>query len=257
MDIQAIRAIYDREQRIDIEYPDARREALPGLVRGVGLVHPSSSIIYTNLSADAVDAAIEEQITYFSGLGHEFEWKVYDYDQPLDLKDRLAARGFELEEAEAILVLDLETAPPALFEPKDTDIRAITEPAQLRDITRVLTEVWGEEDKELEDRLAAMLRDHPEQIGIYAAYVDGQPASSGWILLLPGTQFASLWGGSTLAEHRGRGLYSGLLAVRARAAREQGRRFLTVDASPMSRPILEKFGFQCIGKAYPCHWRPA
>lgn len=32
---------------------------------------------------------------------------------------------------------------------------------------------------------------------------------------------------------------------------------LTVDASPMSRPILEKFGFHLIAYSYPCQWRGA
>ena len=32
---------------------------------------------------------------------------------------------------------------------------------------------------------------------------------------------------------------------------------LTVDASPMSRPILERFGFQMIAVSFPCKWNPA
>ena len=65
-----------------------------------------------------------------------------------------------------------------------------------------------------------------------------------------------LWGGSTLPDYRKQGLYTGLLAVRAREAQARGRRFLTVDASPMSRPILERFGFVTIAMATECVWQP-
>lgn len=46
-----------------------------------------------------------------------------------------------------------------------------------------------------------------------------------------------------------------MLAIRAQEARRKGFRFLTVDASPMSRPILEKHGFRFIAYAYACKWR--
>jgi len=41
---------------------------------------------------------IEEQVADFERLGLEFEWKLYDHDQPSDLRDRLVAHGFAVEE---------------------------------------------------------------------------------------------------------------------------------------------------------------
>jgi GNAT superfamily N-acetyltransferase len=58
-----------------------------------------------------------------------------------------------------------------------------------------------------------------------------------------GTDFASLWGGGTLPEWRGRGIYRALVSHRARLARDRGYRYLRTDALPTSRPILEKLGF--------------
>jgi hypothetical protein len=43
-----------------------------------------------------------------------------------------------------------------------------------------------------------------------------------------------------------------LLAVRAQAAWREGFPLLTVDASPMSRPILEKKGFEVLAFTWPC-----
>lgn len=89
---------------------------------------------------------------------------------------------------------------------------------------------------------------------MYVAYVDGQPATAAWMLFPPHSQFASLWGGSTLRRFRRQGLYTALLAARAQEARARQVRYLTVDASPMSRPILEKFGFEVSAYSYPCKW---
>jgi predicted acetyltransferase len=66
--------------------------------------------------------------------------------------------------------------------------------------------------------------------------------------------FASLWGGSTVATHRKQGFYTALLAVRVQEAIRRGARYLTIDASPMSRPIVARFGFMHLTTAYACNW---
>ncbi|EQD40871.1 GCN5-related N-acetyltransferase, partial [mine drainage metagenome] len=53
-------------------------------------------------------------------------------------------------------------------------------------------------------------------------------------------------GGATVPDYRGRGLYTALLAVRLQEAKRRGARFLTIDAGPMSRPIVEKYGFRLL-----------
>lgn len=58
-----------------------------------------------------------------------------------------------------------------------------------------------------------------------------------------GTEFASIWGGGTLPAWRGRGLFRTLVARRAALASANGFRYLQVDATPASRPILARLGF--------------
>jgi GNAT superfamily N-acetyltransferase len=89
---------------------------------------------------------------------------------------------------------------------------------------------------------------------VYVAYADDGAASCAWITFHKESQFAGLWGGSTLEAYRGQGLYSALLVTRVQEARSLGVRYLTIDASPMSRPIVEKFGFQAISTATACLW---
>ncbi len=180
---------------------------------------------------------------------------MYDHDSPPDLKERLAAYGFTVGESESIMALDLEEAPAALFKPVPHNIRRILQPEQLWDVVSVEEKVWGEDFSGIGSYLRTALTDYPDQMSVYVAYIDQQPASAAWIYFPKHSQFASLWGGSTLQDFRKQGLYTGLLAVRAQEARDRQVRYLTVDASDMSRPILEKFGFEMLACSYPCKWK--
>jgi GNAT superfamily N-acetyltransferase len=74
------------------------------------------------------------------------------------------------------------------------------------------------------------------------------------INFLPGTDFAGLWGGGTLPAWRGRGIYRALVAYRARLAAERGYRYLDVDASADSEPILRRLGFRRLARTTPYVW---
>jgi GNAT superfamily N-acetyltransferase len=256
MNKSQLRALYDQDQRIAVAYPDARREVTPDVVRHVSTADEGEGVIlYSRLDEGNVQRVIREQVTYFEGLDQGFEWKLYDYDTPPDLKERLAAHGFEVEESEAIMVLDLDRAPEIPLQPRRHTVRRISRAEELEDVLRVERLVWGQDYADLEQYLANTIADHPESMSVYVVYVDQKPACTGWIYFPEGSQFASLWGGSTLQSYRGRGLYTTLLAVRAQEAKARGLGFLTVDASPMSRPILEKHGFEMIAYAHPCKWK--
>src|SRR5262249_60813669 len=62
----------------------------------------------------------------------------------------------------------------------------------------------------------------PGDLIVLTAEAGSQVASAGWLRFQPGTQFAGLWGGATLSEWRGRGLYRALVARRAQLAAARG-----------------------------------
>jgi GNAT superfamily N-acetyltransferase len=70
------------------------------------------------------------------------------------------------------------------------------------------------------------------------------------------TEFVTFWGGATLPAWRGRGIYRALVAHRAQLAAERGRRYIEVDASDDSRPILERLGFVAVTTTTPYVWSP-
>lgn len=259
MDIDEILALFDREQRIEIEYPDMRKEVLgdpPQIVRFSRPAPGMSFVQYSRLDETNVEAAISEQVAYFSGLGLPFNWKVYAHDTPPDLKERLEQRGFEPDEAEAVMVLDLEESPPALLVPPGPHVQRLTAREQLGDVIRVEAQVWGDNFDWIWDRMGGHL-EIPGYLSVYVAYAEGEPACVGWTYFPANSQFASLWGGSTVEAYRGRGLYKAVLAARVQEARARGRRFLVIDTSPMSRPIVAANGFRLLTYAYDREWKVA
>ena len=248
--------LYTQDQRIDVEYPDTRREVLPNLVRHIGHeANGEGAVIYSRLNESNVEETIRQQVAYFASIGQDFEWKVFDYDTPPDLKERLAAHSFEIEAEEAIMVLDLADLPDVLLRAVPDYVRRITAPEKIADVMSVEEQVWHTDYGWLGHYLTETITHFPELMSVYVAYLDGQPVSAAWIYYPKASRFASLWGGSTLESYRGRGLYTALLAIRAQEARTRQVGYLTVDASPMSRPILEKFGFEMIAYSYPCKWK--
>lgn len=256
MEKEELLKIFDREQRIDVLYPDIRREQpRPDLVRHISLTDQEGFVIFSKLDPTSFETVLEEQIDFFEGIGQDFEWKVYDHDTPSDLKEKLAARGFAVGEEEAVMVLDLEEAPSIFWAPMSHSIRRLTDFEELEAVNQIEHEVWNEDFTDLTDYLRKTIQKSPHLLSVFVAYAEEKPVSAAWMNYHPGSSFASLWGGSTLKEFRGQGFYTALLAVRAQEARQRGVRFLTVDASPMSRPILAKYGFQLISFAYACKWK--
>ncbi len=254
MESTELLVIFDREQRRDVTSPGALREVTPHVVRHVPL-QPDARwgwIVYSQLTPENADAAIAEQVAFYSARNFSFEWKWYSHDMPPDLPARLIRHGFEPEEAESVMVLDMDEAPQAIWDAPVDAVRRIRDRAGLQDVVAVENAAWGDDAHDwVVDELGREMAATPDEISIYCAYVDGRPVSAAWIRFHPGTHFASLWGGSTVAGFRERGLYTALLAVRAAEARAKGHRFLTVDASEMSRPILEKRGFVKIATTMP------
>ena len=247
---------FNRDQRIDNISPDARREVDGTVIRHVSnLPGGGSFILFSELDEHTADTAIQRQIDYFRSIGQSFEWKVYSFDTPADLRSRLARHGFSIGEEEKILVLDAENTPPELLAPPAHIVKKITTQAGLEDVFAVERQVWAHKTGRVSEFLRAALTDFPDEMSIYVAYVAGVPASAGWVSFSKNSTFAGLWGGSTVPEFRRRGVYRALLATRVQEARARGRRYITVDASPMSRPILERLGFRCIGSTWPCEWQ--
>jgi len=249
-------ALFDRFERREA-VPVARRlERTPHLVRHVGAPGLPSWIIWHDLTDADVDTVIADEVGYWAALDQEVEWKLHDHDLPTDLRERLVAAGFEPDEDEALMALDLRLAPDWVAVDGGHDVRAVG-PDGLADVATVIAGVWPDEvddvmDRYRDDGLAAT-----ERTRFFVGYDGAAPVAAGWCEASSDvTPFLGLWGGAVLPTHRGRGLYRAIVAARARHALARGFRYLTVDAGPMSRPILERLGFAHLATITACTWRP-
>jgi hypothetical protein len=253
-------AQYDRELRVEITYPEAIKETLP-LPSGGTLVRflrdPGMSFIsYTQAKAEDLDALIEAQTAELRARGGPFEWNTCEHDDPA-LRARLEAHGYTCEEPGPVLFFDLQqaaadgtlervTAPPPH---PGVEVRQLHGAEGIETVISVMERVYGGNFGWMRARIGLHLT-LPGYLSMYAAYADGEPACAGWIYYYPGSAFAGLFGGSTTAEQRGGGLYTAVLAARTREAVARGRRYLFIDASEMSRPIVERRGFKVVTWQY-------
>jgi GNAT superfamily N-acetyltransferase len=253
MDHTAVLALYDRDMREGArpDGPGARIERIDGVVRQVADARGWNGVLWSALDTARADRAIQEQIAYFTGLGHDFEWKLYGHDRPVDLGARLAAAGFRAEPEETLMIgeparMALDAAPP-----EGVRLVPVTDPAGVGLVVDVHEKAFGTDGTGLRHRLLARLATDPGSVVAVVALAGEEPVSAARMELVPGTRFAGLWGGGTVEAWRGRGVYRALVAHRARVAAARGYRYLQVDASAMSRPILERLGFHALSTTTP------
>ncbi|MBD9735949.1 GNAT family N-acetyltransferase [Streptomyces sp. H28] len=253
MDHAALLALFDAEVREGArpDGPDARIERTAAAVRQTAPEHGWNGVLWSALTERDADAVIAEQTSRFTGLGRTCEWKLYGHDRPADLGRRLVAAGFTPGAVETLMIgeiaaLDLDAAPP-----EGVDVVPVTDPAGVGLVAAVHERVFGTDGSRLRRDLLARLADGSGTVSAVLALAGGEPVSAARLELVPGTGFAGLWGGGTLPSWRGRGVYRALVAHRARTAAAHGCRYLQVDASAESRPILERLGFAALTTTTP------
>jgi GNAT superfamily N-acetyltransferase len=239
---------YDKDLRLRIMYPEARKEITNDVVRIIRKAPGMNVVAFTFANEAKLDNVIDQEVDYFTPMQQPFSWKAYDHDLLPSLKDKLASHGFAGDDPADVMVLDVKNAPASLFRPSQADIRRINSMDGLKDIIHVLDKVWGGNNTWVNERLGMHLG-VPGYLSIYAAYMDDQPASIAWTYF-PRGHFAALFAGSTIAEYRRQGLYTSLLATRLREIRERGYRYAVVEAGVMSKPIVARHGFQHLTTVY-------
>ena len=262
LDHAAVLAEFDAQVRRGTE-PDGSgslAERVGPVVRWTAAGGPGwSGIAWSDLDPGTADEVIADQLRFFRGRGERFEWKQYSCDRPADLGQRLRAAGFAREDAESLLIAEVAELAGLANGPELPDgvrLVPVTDEVGIGLLIEVHDRVFGTDHSELRAELIAQLRDSPRSIAMVVAMAGDEPVCSARIDFYAGAEFAGLYGGGTLPQWRGRGIYRALVAYRAQLAAARGYRYLQADASPESRPILQRLGFACLALTTPYTWSP-
>ena len=255
---------YDEQLRTDAEMARALEVVREGPLLW-GVFDHGGFVSYRDLAGlegEALDALIERTVAHYRDDTDvaSFEWKSRGHDRPADLGERLVAHGLVAEPRETVMIGEaslLDVDVPLAETPEGPVVvrRLEPGPSVVDDLTRMLDaqeSVFATgHGPSVKSSLAELESGDSE---FWVAEVGGRVVCGGRLTPVAGTEFAGIWGGSTLPDFRGRGIYRALVAGRARSAVARGIRFIHSDCTDMSRPILERSGLRAVTTTTPYVW---
>lgn len=253
-------AAYDEQLRTDAETPSAVSVTRHGPLHFVTFAGGRGFVTYQDLGG-ADEAAIRQLVC--AALAHfgtdpeinRVEWKTRGHDHAPGLHDALVQNGFIPDPPESIMIGDAQALAVECAIPDGVTLRWVTDEHDVRAMASMQKEAFGDH---VDDAMAdALLRrqSFDKEMELWVAEFEGRIISAGRLEPVPGTNFAGIWGGATIEEWRGRGIYRALTAARARSAMRVGKALIQSDSTEFSRPILERSGLVKVSTTTPYQWR--
>lgn len=143
--------------------------------------------------------------------------------------------NFVLESRETLMALDVARAAQADWAETRHDVRRVRDLAGLEDFMRASQAAFGVAEPWRRDAYAGRLGE--ATLGLFVAYIAGQPVGAARLERVADDFFGELFGGGVVPAQRGRGVYTSL------AAHAAGVRYLTVGGNAQSAPRLARLGF--------------
>jgi hypothetical protein len=255
-------AAYDEQLRTDAETPNAVAVTVLGPLRLVTFAGGRGFVTYQDLAGADADAIVR---LVGAALAHyvedreikEVEWKARGHDYAPGLHQCLLDHGFVAGEPESIMIGEAQQLAVDAPLPDGVTLRQVSAKSDVRAMCAMTAQVFGdslEEGTAMADALLQRLS-LDDGMELWVAEANGHVVSAGRLEPVPGTDFAGIWGGSTLEEWRSRGIYRALTAARAQSALRQGKSLINSDSTEYSRPILERYGFLKVSTTTPYLWR--
>jgi hypothetical protein len=199
-------------------------------------------------AANELDEVLDEVRATLRARGRtKTQWEVGSSARPDDLVDRLLARGLVHDRDPYAVALVLTAAPPPA--PPEFVAGPVESFEDFVAANQVQWEAFGSTADEIAEARASLEQRWTESTNIrHAVWLDGQIVSTG--TASPTKHGLLLYGGATAAHARGRGAYRALLSARWDEAVRLGTPVLITQGGAMSRPILERLGFERIGEVH-------
>jgi hypothetical protein len=175
------------------------------------------------------------------------QWEVGSSATPADLVDRLLERGLVRDKEPYAVALVLTSPPPA--PPPELHARRVETFAEYAAANAVQWKAFEMPAQEIEENQALLEERWRETVNVmHAVWLDGEIVAAG--TAAPTEHGLLLYGGATLLRARGRGAYRALLRARWDDAVSRGTPALITQGGSMSRPILERVGFERVGEVH-------
>ncbi len=254
-------AAYDEQLRTDAETPSAVAVTRLGPLRLVTFSGGRGFVTYQDLDgsdAEAIDRLVGAALAHFQAdpAITRVEWKTRGHDRAPGLHESLLGHGFVAEEPESIMIGEARRLAVDVPLPDGVTLRQVSEESDVHAMSAMSAQAFGDSPAEAATIAEALLLrlSRDDGMELWVAESDGQVVSAGRLEPVAGTDFAGIWGGSTLKEWRGRGIYRAMTAARARSALRMGKTLINSDSTEDSRPILERYGFLKVSTTTPYLW---
>lgn len=256
-DPAALLAAYDAQLRTDA--PSAVAMTRLGPLYLVTFPWGQGWVTYRDLDgadASTIQGWVDKVLDHFradAGI-RGVKWKARGHDHAPGLHEALLEHGFEPEEPESVMIGQARALAVDLPLPAGVTLRQIHHERDVRRMSEMQQAVFG--DVDVDEMTAALLHRQSLDDGmeLWVAEHGGRIVSSGRLEPVAGTDFAGIWGGSTVENWRRRGIYRALTAARARSALRRGKSLIQSDSTAYSRPILEGHGFVAVTTVMPYLW---
>ena len=202
-----------------------------------------------HLGDEEVDAAVEEIRGLLEQRGRKQSmWEIGPSSTPFNLVDRLLALG--LKRYEEPVATGMVLRKPL----NDKSGMAVARRAETVDDYVHAFEILNTVFKEREETREALRvraekqfqRDCAGAGAMFLALLQDYPVAAGGCLHV--NDAVVLGGAATLEQFRGHGAYRALTHVRYQHAVQRGSEGLVIQAGAMSKPILEKVGFETVAE---------
>jgi len=238
------------------------RMSLRGGMSGSGDAHPGSNFVGAiRWSREEADTRIEEVIAYYRERNIGFHWWVSPYDEPPDLRARLEKHGLILAGDAATMALSGLDELDGIPTNPNLQVKVLDgyDNKSLDAVAHILKVCFSWTQEQVDQRMPGFIermRDEKfrEREFSYLGSLDGQPVGLCRLELTSG--IAYLGGAGTLPEYRGQKVYSTLLHRRLEDAHEKGYHIAAINAEPMSRGIVTRYGFKEYARTYIYGWMP-
>ncbi|MCZ6674623.1 MAG: hypothetical protein O7C75_16970, partial [Verrucomicrobia bacterium] len=188
---------YVEERRL-LEMPGFVRDELDYAIRYTPIEQNAFGIIcFTRASGENIDEFIEEQVSFIEQKNLDFEWKVYDFDQPSYLRKKLLEKGFEEGDTEAFMVYDLsrfrvENLDRSRFE----NVQRIEDPEGLREVIKFQETITNVSLPWILNYLRTI------DVAVFGMYEEKSLIGTGWIEYQNNSEYADIHGGAVHPDFR-------------------------------------------------------